>query len=313
MQKLNKMRLKTKGTALIITLLIFCASSSFGQTLLLKQLKQLGQTVLYGTTDLIKIQASSQMAKTLDSILRSPSSATFPFDSLSSLSTLTSKDARLKIITWNIPFTSGTFSYDGFITYKFEEMQQVYRLHDTSDHLQNPEKLSLTPQNWYGALYYKLIETGKKGQMTYTLLGWDGNNKLFKRKLIEILEFNKQGQAVFGKAIFGQRDKKRVIFDYAPDAAFKLRYEKQGYKIKRWYKSSYSIIKKEMIVFDRLESIRPGLALPQFLVPTGNIIDAYIFKNNRWNLLKDIDARNPAENPSSQPNKPPSLKLTPNG
>ena len=67
-----------------------------------------------------------------------------------------------------------------------------------------------------------------------------------------------------------------------------------------------------MIVFDRLETLRPGLGLlPQFLVPTGNIIDAYLFKNGRWNLIKDIDARNPSEPNPDQPIKQPTFNLVP--
>jgi hypothetical protein len=306
------MKQNTHTFFLALIILTHCYSSSFGQKNSLDKLKQLGQTVLYGTTDNAKIRASSELAQKLDSILHSPNSGLFPFDSLTSLSTLKSSDKRLIILTWNIPLNAGNFKYDGFMAVVNDKKQQVYRLRDTSDYLQTPEKLSLSPQNWYGALYYKLIETGKRDQKTYTLLGWDGNNKLYKRKIIEILEFNQQGVPIFGKSIFGQRDKKRIIFEYAPDAAFKLRYEKQGYRTKRWYKSTYSIVKKEMIVFDRLESIRPGLGLqPQFLVPTGNIIDAYLFKNGRWNLIKDIDARNPVETKSDQPLKQPTFDLVP--
>lgn len=306
------MKQYTHKLVLVLIMLIMCNLSSLGQISTLEKLKQLGHTTLYGTSDNTKTSASTEMAQKLDSILQSPNAKQFPFDSLVSLSTLQSNDKNLMILTWNIPLNAGTFKYDGFIAVEINKTRKVYRLYDTSDSLQNPDKQILSAQNWYGALYYKLIETGKKGQRTYTLLGWDGNNRLFKRKIIEVLEFNPQGMPIFGKSIFGQRDKKRVFFEYAPDAAFKLRYEKQGYKVKRWYKSTFSIIKKEMIVFDRLEPFRPGLGLlPQFLVPTGNIIDAYMFKNGRWNLMKDIDARNPSEPNSDQPIKQPSFNLVP--
>ena len=49
-----------------------------------------------------------------------------------------------------------------------------------------------------------------------------------------------------------------------------------------------------MIVFDRLEP--PDIKLTglyEFYVPTTDFFDAYIFKNNKWHFVKDVDARNP--------------------
>jgi hypothetical protein len=296
----------------ITTLFIEKANSQNQYYHLNDTLNQLSYNILNNQSDIQKLQSSEQLITRLTTLLKSESGYNYSFDSVPYISVLQPKNKQFRLLTWNLPFTDGTYRYFGLCVKKNKSGIIAVKLHDQSDVLPNPEHSILKSENWYGALYYKLIETGKGKQQVYTLLGWDGNSKAFKRKIIDVLSFDSEGNPLFGKAIFNSKDKKRIFFEYAPDAAFKLRYEIQGHKVKRWYSSGFSIVKDEMIVFDRLEPINPGITnSPQFMVPSGNIIDAYIFSDDKWRLLKDIDARNP-ESPYDNIQRPkPSLKLTP--
>ena len=48
-----------------------------------------------------------------------------------------------------------------------------------------------------------------------------------------------------------------------------------------------------MITFDQLTPLYPDLTDdPAFLVPMGDIVDAFVFKKGRWRKKTNIDARN---------------------
>ncbi len=265
----------------------------------------LGSIMRNAENDRLKFEANEKFIDLLEEALYIKKSFDYPFDSLKTIAKLTSPDNRFKIYNWVIAKLDGTFDYYAFIqSYnKKKKMYDVFKLMDKSNDIIAPEFQTLDAENWYGALYYKIIHTQNGDTDYYTLLGWNGNNGLSFKKLIEVLRFRSRNRPFFGAPIFRKvKDRpKRIIFEYSAKAVMNLKYDKQQYQKKVRLKKrkkdgrrfKINNIKSPMILFDRLVPLNPSLeGQKQFYVPETNIYDAFVYKNRKWNFIKDIDARN---------------------
>jgi hypothetical protein len=175
----------------------------------------------------------------------------------------------------------------------------------------------LSAENWFGALYYEIIPLKSRGRTYYTLLGWDGNHPQVNRKLIEVLHFKGGDSPAFGHYLFRGMPgrQRRILFEYAGRASMTLRYDTQAF-IRKERKRNRRVVEKEvfrpMIVFDRLAPLNPSLeGNPAFLVPEGHIQDAFVEENGRWQLIRDVDARNQPQDKKARPPAPPQQGLFP--
>ena len=249
--------------------------------------------------------AGQQFATLFYRTLEMQDSFAYPFDSLPTVSKLTSPDNTFRIYTWNIPLLSGVNTFYGAIQMKWNKNDSINLivLHDKSAEIAHPERSILTPQRWYGALYYQIIpERTFSGEMAYTLLGWHGENMLLTARVIDILSISPGGKIQFGRTMFcGVQESKpsRIIFRYSARASMVLRYEKQYIVTsKKWnakrreYKFQHE--REFIIVFDRLVPANPQLE-GQFehYIPAGDIMDGFIFKEGCWNFIENVDTRNP--------------------
>lgn len=251
-------------------------------------LRVLGKLILQGENDFVKYNANEKFIALLEGALISENSFNYPFDSLNMIARLNSPDGKFRIFNWNLKKSDNTYEYFGFIQAWNTKQKKyvIYPLTDKSDEISKPETENLNNLNWYGAHYYKIIFNKSRGKKYYTLLGWDGNDLLTQKKIIDVLTFNSNGKPIFGSSIFKYNKKvqKRVIFEYSTSASMSLKFEKQ-YMLK-------GKKPRKMIVFDRLAPLDPNLeGQYQFYYPETNIFDAFIFRFGKWTLLKDVDAR----------------------
>jgi hypothetical protein len=263
-------------------------------------LKKIGKVILTAETDFEKYNANDKFLTLLESTLLQKNSFEYPFDSLTTIAHLTSLDNKFRIFNWVLPKSDGTYEYFGIIQKwsKKEKKYILYKLKDNSEKILKPENELLDYQNWYGALYYKIIYTTYAGKKYYTLLGWDGNNKITSKKIIDVLSFNSKEKPVFGANVFKFKSKtqKRVIYEFAATSTMSVKYEKQ-YML-------HGKKKRKMIVFDRISPLDPKLeGMYQYYYPETNIFDAFLFKNGKWNYTKDIDARNNKESKADRKRK----------
>lgn len=289
----------------IFILILFLSDLSLAQEKLIfseyeDSLKTLGKYILNGENDFVKYSSNEKFINLLKEALLKENSYEYPFDSLITIARLVSPDNTFRIFNWNLPKDNGTYEYFGFIqSYnKIKKKYEIFSLIDKSDEIESPETKTLDNLNWYGVHYYKIIETKVKNRKYYTLLGWDGNNKLSTKKIIEILHFRSNGSPVFGAYLFRKYKKKckRVIFEYAKNAFMSLKYEEQRYNITKKNGEKIKTKKTNMIVFDRLVPLDERLTGQyEFYVPETNIFDAFIFQNRKWVFIKDVDARNPKQ------------------
>ncbi|MEN9400060.1 MAG: hypothetical protein RL632_1161 [Bacteroidota bacterium] len=212
--------------------------------------------------------------------LAEKSAYAYPFSQLKTVGIIDSPDGLVRIINWNIEQDDETQKYCGFVLKKDERKDEILvtELIDNSAELPlRPEDI-LTANNWYGALYYKIIPVEKGSKTVYTLLGWDGNSSSSNVKLIDVLYFTGT-QLKLGSPIFKLKDQvlKRVFYEHSERAVMSLRYEEE-------YKR---------IIFDHLSPESPNLkGFYAYYIPDLSY-DAFVLDGTKWLLKEDVIGVNP--------------------
>jgi len=291
-------------------------------------LAKLGQEIVDGRSDFARFEANEKFKALLLFMLSHENAFQSDFSSVKNLSVLGSDKEKFRIFTWVVPRTNLTYECFGIVC-AWNERRKNYQITELTDVKKNtlaPEKALFRKGEWWGALYYEIIPVKSRGRQYYTLLGWDGNNALTNRKVIEVLSLNPMGQPVFGATLFWGYGKqlRRIIFEYSDNTQMALRYERQSYIVEKEKKKSkknkpvkppssrqinsdgFRAQQKEkdnikrkrksdiMIVFDHLSPLNASLiGVYEFYVPS-NIVDGFLYLNDRWNYFHNIDARNPA-------------------
>lgn len=259
----------------------FCISS-FSQNLVtfddqITELNVLGKQILSNENDEVKYQANTKYKSILKTVIETESSFDYDFSALKTVSIL--QENNLKIYNWTLPLSDGTYKYFAFFQIKTDKKKfRVVELVDKSETIKSPENRVLTNKNWYGALYYKVIYSKKLGKDYYTLLGWDGNNLLSNKKLIDVVSTSTNGILKFGAPIFKteKKTKKRVIFEYAENVVMSLKYN----------------VKVEKIIFDVLIPSSSNLkGVYEYYGPSLEMFDAFFIENKKWYYEKDIDIK----------------------
>ncbi len=246
------------------------------------------------THDFEKLSLNEKFTDLLYSALEKEGSFYYPFDSLTTVSVLTSPDEVFRIITWYIPLSDGTFDYFGFFQAKDDRRGDIVLYTLQNDYFADYEEkggveyLQLSHENWHGTFYYEVIHTRHEREDYYTLLGWRGDNPLTRKRIIEPIRLGERSRPVFGIPLFTYKDNRlrRIVFEYSANVSMYLAYDRQ---LIRGHRRPTN-----MIVFDRLEPSHPRLeGHRHFYFPETNIVDAFLFEEGRWVFYEEIDARNP--------------------
>ncbi|MEI6577387.1 MAG: hypothetical protein WCO63_14515 [Bacteroidota bacterium] len=283
---------------LILTTNLFAQRNS-NFSLAEDSLKHLSHQILSAPEEFVRYDAAKRFDSLMFETLSNPDSWDYSFDSLKSVSKLVSDDEVFRIFTWGIPKQDGTYEYAGILQLRQDKKKsRLFRLNDLSLEIKKPEEVILGPDNWYGAIYYKLITTSYNDMTYYTLLGWDACSVQTRRKVIDMVSFDSKGEVVFGAAIFTHfpRKVKRVLFEYSSKVSMTLNYSEQGIKEKTGTGKNVKTKEshKEMIVFDRLVPQDPQLeGIYAYYVPETNVNDGFLFEKGKWQFVKEVDARNP--------------------
>lgn len=258
-------------------------------------------------TDNERFHANEEFLTLLDEIFHQPKSFHYPFDALNKISRITSSDKQFRIFTWSVVRENGEYEVFGYLQSKDPETGEynVYRLIDKSEEMPVPEQQRCEVSEWYGCIYYDLIENKVKDRTYYTLLGWTGHNIYTQRKVIEILHFRNNGKKpVFGHQLFHkEKGTMRKVFEYSKDATMVLKFEKQPYKVskrkrvslfaKQKYKQVTETKYANMLVYEELEPIFHGMGgLLQYYAPSG-VMKAYMFEDGKWRNVDNPMPRNP--------------------
>ena len=280
----NMMKLKLMVLACLFCLpLLWRGDGAFSQNLSLQDsVYNLYIDFVRSATPEIKAESNKKFSDGLGAALAADVKGEFTFDSLRRYKVMIeSQDKLLRIFTWELEAEDGTHAYYGFIhSYSRKSKKyEVYKLSDKSDGMKDPENAVLDNSKWFGAYYYEVIPVKYKKKKYYTLLGWDGNNRITNKRLIDVLYFTDKGFPKFGDAIFSSEKgkiKKRVIFEYQAGLFMSLRYDEE----------------KNGIVFDHLSPSNPNLEGVFSYYGPDFSYDMLQFKDGKWLYIKDILPRN---------------------
>lgn len=272
-------------------------------------LKKIKERVFFSKKESNRFEANKQFIALWNTVLKDEKSINYPFDSLKKdVSLVMAPDKKFRIITWNMLKEDQTHVFFGFIQvntvktlkkglFKKETTSQyeVFPLLDKSATVKTPENYISDPSKWFGMLYVDCI---KSDNDFYTLLAWDGNNKLTVRKFIDIISFKSDGTPIFGKDVFKFPGKfaKRIMFEYASEVSMSLRYNAG----------------RKQIIFSHLapNTLDPTLEGQfQYYGPDGSF-DALSMKKGNWvyepaiDIRKDKDKNDDAKKPVPNKQKP---------
>ena len=247
------------------------AGNTAGYGPLTAHLKAIGDA----DSDAARDSVSALVKHELGAILNSDSAFTATFANVP-ISRVDAPDGAFRLITWNVRHNDGSFLYEGYLLVPGKKKQALYELRDMTDHITKANTVQLTPENWYGALYYAVIPVKRGSKTYYTLLGWKGFSPVETRKVIEVLSLG-GSMPKFGAPLFpADRQKhQREIFAYTAQASMQL----------KW------LPERKAIVLDHLSATNPELAdQPAFMAPDLSF-DSYTWDKDHWQLERDIDLR----------------------
>jgi hypothetical protein len=212
--------------------------------------------------------------------LKQENSFYYPFDSLKSISKVYSPDSTFRIFTWQLHYPKGKFRYFGFIQMRSTDLK-IFPLRDLRDTLPYHTQQILTPNNWYGSVYYNIVKQTINRQNVYTLFGFEAANFTSRRKIVEILTFDENRNPEFGAPLFHFKDSSavkildtlnRFFIEYKWNASPTLNYDKE----------------LDIIVYDHLASVDPSANGATFAyVPDGQY-EGFKWIKNRWQWIQKV-------------------------
>lgn len=231
-----------------------------------------------------------QFIKTLVRALKVENSFHYPFERLRTVSIQYPPDSTFRIFSWQVYVDLNDYHYYGTIQLNTPDLKMI-PLVDRSGLAEDPEMDVLTPENWYGALYYKIKSFPSATGTKYLLFGYDGFQFFNKRKLIDVLTLNDR-QAVFGAPVFEKQDDlgqktlvNRLILEYGSDASVRLNYDES----------------LQMILFDHLvETVSPYPGQGVMFIPDGDT-DGFYLENGIWKFKARVFDQTMDEAPRPQP------------
>ena len=166
-------------------------------------LKSYSNTIVNGRDAAARFRADSSFTRILVRALKETNSFYYPFDSLQTISRIYAPDSSFRIFTWQVVRDDNLNRRHGAIQmHTADGSLKLYPLLDKTFEIRNLNDTITNPQEWVGAIYYRIIEKEFSGKRFYTLLGYDEHNFRSTKKRIEVLSFNAAGRPVFGGPFF---------------------------------------------------------------------------------------------------------------
>ena len=269
-------------TAITSLILFFVAGNTFAQ------LQLFADSVIKGSSDSVRQQYQLKLTDAMNKFLATEQSFNTSFDTIPSISTVTSPDGLIRFYQWVQPnMEAKTYSIYGMMQVKDKKAKTIktYTLTDGAMDKYTASDKILNADNYFAAIYYSIIPLKENKKTIYTLLGWRGVDNRTTVKTIDVLHFQKN-KPVFGKKLFkapanmlpvmSAEKCMRVIFQYNAQAVMSLKYYSKGKKI----------------VFDHLSPPKATLKGAEETYGPDFTYDAFIWKKGKWQGKSDVDIRN---------------------
>lgn len=244
------------------------------------QLEGLSHNIINGRDVNERITSCYYFVQSLKKALQVPTSFSYDFTLLKTVSILKPKDEAFRLFTWNLLLDSGKYMYFGAIQMNNTDSLVLYGLYDSSDNVRDAEFKTVDNRHWIGSLCYQIHDYTYKGKKRYLLFGWDGEDSKVNKKIIDVLYFDEDNKPKFGLPIFEDAEdeyKHRLILTFADQATITCRY----------------IEKENQIVFNHLVPFHPlQKGMYEYYVPDGTY-DYLDFVKGFWQrkelLFQDLD------------------------
>ncbi|MFT6244561.1 MAG: hypothetical protein ACJA0U_003236 [Salibacteraceae bacterium] len=204
----------------------------------------------------------------------------YKFTKLQTVGVIDSPDNLVRIINWNVELDDLSHEYYCYVL-RFDKKKYLHtELKDVSFGMPSQPPGMVTQDNWYGALYYKIIPIQKGSRTMYTLIGWDHNSPLSQVKLLDVMYFSgsnvKLGSPVFK---IGRTTQYRVFYEHSKKVNMYINYEDN----------------RSRIMMDHLSPESPALkGFRSYYVPDLSY-DSFTYKDNKWVLKEDVIGVNRSE------------------
>lgn len=218
--------------------------------------------------------ACRAMIPRLVKALKTENSFSYTFPRVESVSIQYPADSSFRIFTWQLYVDVNEYRFYGAIQLNTPELQ-LFPLVDRSFELgPEAEQAALSPDNWYGAVYYNLQTFATPEGDKHLLFGFDGNDYYNRRKIIDVLSF-KDGKPVFGAPVFVNETKgtkrHRILLEYSAEASVRCNYDPA----------------LELLIHDHLIPLGGEEGGMPKMVPDGSY-EGYELKNGRWVYIDNV-------------------------
>ena len=223
--------------------------------------------------------------KHLVKTLKLKNSFDYEFKYFENISVLPSGDDQFRIFTWQLEVQEGEYRYYGAIQMK-DSMLNLRPLIDRSFNLQDPLTTTVSNDEWYGVVYYKALPFSFDDRPHYLLFGYDMYDFYNRRKVLDVLYFDDEGNPLFGAPVFQYTDRteNRFILEFAGSAQVRLNFDD----------------KLGMVVYDNLV-LREGSV--NSYVPDGSY-QGFQYKNDIWvhneKIFGEVSDKPPHEVPLAE-------------
>ncbi len=237
--------------------------------------------------DAAKTEKNKVFKTELERVLQKREALHYPFESLSTVGFIDSPDGQMRIVNWNVERDDLSHEYNCFVLHvdKRKKSYHVTELKDVSFGMPMQPTGIISSNEWYGALYYKIIPVKKGSKTLYTVLGWDYFSSMSQIRVIDVIYFT--GKTVkLGSPMFkiGKETKKRMIYEHSKKASMTLLYEEN----------------RKRIMMDHLSPEAPSMKnFKSFYVPDMTY-DAFVLEGSKWVLKEDVIGVNPENEETKQ-------------
>ena len=228
--------------------------------------------------EMLNIDLIDEIENTIDH----PGAMDYPFNSWTTMSTLIAPDGEFRIFNWNVENNELMHQHFCYIIRpgRGNKPNQVYKFKEDKITIPPRPDIMLTPDRWYGALYYKIIPVTNGNKTYYTVLGFSGKDRSTNMKILDVIYFKgkslRLGHPLFQESQGSPNLVRRVFFEYSEKAVVSVNVnDKLG-----------------GIVFDHLVPEQENLeGMYSFYIPDMTY-DAYRLKDGVWRYEEDVIAYN---------------------
>lgn len=236
-----------------------------------------------------RLDACYKMIPLFAQALKEPGSFEYPFDNLEFISKAYAPDNSFRIMTWLVRLDNAGYRYFGTLQMNNSENKLIPFYHIKKP-IENLGKVTLGLDKWYGAIYYNVSKVSHNKTDYYMLYGWDGNDFLSNKKVLDVLYFE-DGKPQLGAPIITYKSQmqqgvfNRMFLEYNSAATVNLNYDED----------------LEMIVYDHIgpEDGKSFGMYPTY-IPDGTY-EALKFENGIWQYVEKVFHETQDEAPIPSP------------